>query len=50
MYNRLERTSLVNNACVEEIHDDARLRLKRASPSMARERFNFSGENAKRQN
>ena len=35
---------------VKEIHDDAHLRLKRASPSIARGRFNFSGENADRQN
>ena len=50
IYNHLERTSLVNNAYVKEIHDDAHLRLKRASPSIARGRFNFSGENADRQN
>lgn len=50
IYNYLERTSLVNNAYVKEIHDDAHLRLKRALTSMARGRFNLSGENANRQN
>ena len=50
IYSHLERTILVNNACVKKIHDDVHLRLKRASPLMARGRFNFSGENANRQN
>lgn len=46
IYSYLERTILVNNACVKKMHDDVHLRLKRASPSMAR----GSGENANRQN